>query len=200
MHEESSDLIDDLTNAEILQLCGLSPVEGKILDIIKREEEKGSLEILRDEAYAKYWQRRLETVTALDEEAVLILLGLPEFASARSVLGDAVILNKLSPKHVDTVIANTSPHEWTHRQVLARRMLDRFSNRDFDAGNAKEDFRKTISDLIGLKTTWAILDILPSLTCRELTDVLARMQDPKILNKHNRHLVREAIQRQLKKN
>lgn len=198
MYEDPVDLIDDLSNAEILQLCGHSPPSKKVLDIIKREEENGGLDILRDEAYAKYWQRILELSPILDEEAITTLLSLPDSATAKSVLGDAAILNKLPPQHVETVLAHTSHCEWTHKQVLARHILSCFSKRNTNATSELICFEKMISSLIDLKVTWAILDILSSLTYDELLVVLTRTQNPTILNKGNRHRIKEAIQKEFK--
>jgi hypothetical protein len=195
MSDEPIYIIDYLSDTEILELCGLLPVGDKVRKIIEEEnKEEGSLDILRDEAYVGYWRRKLSEVPILDEEAVATLLKLPENASARKILGDAAMLDKLSSQDIETILAHVTPCEWIHRQVLARHTLNRFSEKRSNVGDEGTIFEETICLLIDLKTAWAILDIVPLLTHDELTTLFGRMQNKSILNRPARHEIREAIQ------
>jgi hypothetical protein len=185
------ELLAGLGQPELREIySSTDPVSGERFGVHPVDLEEW--ERWRKYAYAKYWENRLDEDRALSEQEIqdwqeyIPLDFLNNVAS--SVVGDAARRNLLPEVALRALAAIPSITPYASRQLRARLAL-------LEGG----PMEKLVNDLLELKASWALHELLErGLTVSEV-DVLGAASQDKRLSRIERHALREALQRRAKR-
>jgi hypothetical protein len=190
-----STIFDQFDDTELLQLWQLAPQNERVRAAIEQASTDGDLAGLQDDAYNTYWHRRLDKCATLTDSAVAELLRASPQSAVRGVLGEAALREKLTDDQVLFLLTQLEEREWSYRQLVARSLVS--SYRLMSIQKRQFDHERYVERLLELRTTWAILELVPSLTAAQLDSLQSKLVGRDVLTKWDRHVVKERIYQEL---
>jgi len=189
-------MFNELNNQELEQIYTLANITDKVKKIISQECEIDSKLVLQDHAFGEYWNRKLQVLTSLNKLEIESITKFCKFPTATGVLGEAARRGMLNKDQCDRLLKIIPENVWAFKTIKSRKLLFEFLEK---SANTPSDITNILNQLIKFKTTWAILELLPHLNRDELLNLKERMTQKTFLNKGNRHLIRESIDKIIKK-
>ena len=196
-------MFEDLSDDELYQLFALSPKSERIQALIDEHAEGGTY-VLRDEAFCEFWYRKIRENNQLSNENINQILKFRDLQSWQGILGDAAKLNVLDEEQCLFLLEEIFPQDWGYKAIQARLLINTIINQSNkgikcskDDGSNQSTLR-ILDKLISLKMTWALLEIVPYLDNEALNILREMMSDKSVLNRANRHFVREKIDKEIK--
>jgi len=176
---------------QLLAIVNEDQTSQVVCELLQAANANDNMELLKDEALALFWQRRVSTFASLSDRELDGLLAISLGWSARSTIGDAARLDMLTLNQVDRALKTVSQSEWGFNQLMARRHL--FELRDLSRNSVA--FRSNIiENLMQLACGWAIQECCGYLTLLEAETLKIELLSSK-LSRYDKHKIKEAIRR-----
>lgn len=174
LSEERSARVEKLIQKEFAQACS---------------DSVDALAVMRDEAFGLYWRRIIDTRDRLSEEDVNELLHQRLFPTAKCLLGDAIIRNKVSLALCDKVLKNSDEKSWLYLQAKAYLLLS-----SIETCLSKE----ALQELFTLRCDWALHRVFDRLDDVGVPLFSELLESNETLYKKDRNRWREKIKQRKK--
>jgi len=178
--EELARFVDGIISPTTLGALGLSTSDD--------------LDCPRDEAKQELLRRRINATNGtIGTSASLEILNAPKNSSVRQLIGELARDDRLHQDLLEEIQTQYELKSWPANQLKGRILVNSY-NKSHDVSKRLQ----IVSELLCLKLTWAVLEIIHDMNEFELDNLECHVQpDSKdVLSRGDRHIVRVAIGRQ----
>ena len=188
-------MFENLGAKELEQIFNLSVESEKVKRIIDEEKDTESIRVLQDHAFGEYWNRKLKKAKTLSDKEISYIFNYLHFPTAEGILGEAAKMGLINIKQCADLLGKIKKNGWAFRAIQSRILLDEIIGKKLNS-QKKE---KILDEFIDFRMTWAIIEAIPVLENEELNKIEKKMDNSSILNRGNRHLIREKIKEIIKR-
>ena len=188
-------MFENLGAKELEQIFNLSVESEKVKRIINEEKDEEGVRVLQDHAFGEYWNRRLKKAKTLSDKEISYIFNHLHFPTAEGILGEAAKMGLVNIKQCADLLEKIKKNGWAFRAIQSRILLDEIIGEKLNS-QKKE---KILDKFIDFRMTWAIIEAIPVLENEELKKLEKKMENSSILNRGNRHLIREKIKEIIKR-
>lgn len=153
----------------------------------------------REVALARYWKDELSgRRDPLNDEEIEELLSVAELETAIAALGDAARMGLLNPADCSRLVlrpelCDSPKGPWAKAELKLRIQVDALVNQP-----SAEKRQSALECLLAQRRAWAIKEVLPTLSLRELDWGESRLTAKDVLTRSAREEVRQRVRRLLR--